>query len=43
MKKKIDAKNELEHYLYSVKQTCNDEKLKDKIPQEDKIKILDLA
>lgn len=30
IKEKIEAKNNLEHYCYTVKKTCEDEKLKDK-------------
>jgi len=30
MRKKIDAKNGLENYTYSIRNTLNDEKLKDK-------------
>ena len=36
LKKKIEAKNGLESYLYSLKSTLSDEKLKDKISDEDK-------
>ena len=35
----IDAKNELENYVYSVKSSLNDEKLKDKISEEDRATI----
>jgi len=34
--KKIEAKNSLENYAYNVKNTIKDEKLKDKISDEDK-------
>jgi L1 cell adhesion molecule like protein len=36
IKKKVEAKNALENYCYSMKNTLNDEKLKDKISEEDK-------
>ena len=32
----LDGKNRLEHYLFSIKQTINDEKLKDKIEDDEK-------
>ena len=35
LKDNIDAKNELENYVYSVKSSTNDEKVKDKISEED--------
>ena len=35
-KKKIEAKNGLEQYCYSIKQTIKDEKIKDKIGESDK-------
>lgn len=35
-KERINAKNELENYAYSVKNTINDDKFKDKISDEDK-------
>merc|ERR1711966_201735 len=38
-KKKIEAKNTLENYAYSMRNTINDEKLKDKIEGDDKEKI----
>ncbi|XP_031551335.1 heat shock cognate 71 kDa protein [Actinia tenebrosa] len=40
-REKIQAKNSLESYAYNMKQTVEDEKLKDKISEEDKTKILD--
>ena len=40
-KDRIAAKNGLESYAYHMKQTVEDEKLKDKIPEDDKKKILD--
>jgi len=39
MKEKIDAKNELENYLYSAKNSVNDEKVKDKLSDEDRSKV----
>ena len=39
LKNNIDAKNELENYVYSVKSSLNDEKLKDKISEEDRATI----
>lgn len=41
--KKIQAKNELEQYTYQVKHTLSDEKLKDKISEDEKKPILDLV
>jgi L1 cell adhesion molecule like protein len=41
MRKKIDAKNGLENYTYSVRNTLKDEKLADKFEGEDKKKIED--
>merc|ERR1719461_1428562 len=40
-KEKVQAKNELESYAYQMKQTLDDEKLKDKISDEDRKKIND--
>jgi len=37
-KKKVEAKNGLENYCYSMKNTLGDEKLKDKISDDDKSK-----
>merc|ERR1711998_510164 len=37
-KKKVEAKNGLENYCYSMKNTLDDEKLKEKISEEDKEK-----
>jgi L1 cell adhesion molecule like protein len=39
--KKIQAKNELEQYAYQVKHTVNDEKLKDKITEDEKKSLTD--
>lgn len=36
MKKKVEAKNGLENFAYSIKNSLNDEKLKDKFSSEDK-------
>ena len=36
MKEKIEAKNQLENYAYSMRNSMNDEKLKDKLEPEDK-------
>lgn len=41
IKKKVEAKNGLEHFIYQVKSSVEDEKLKDKIEEADKQKILD--
>jgi L1 cell adhesion molecule like protein len=38
---RVSAKNALESYAYSMKQTVEDEKVKDKISEEDKKTILD--
>lgn len=38
---KVAAKNGLESYAFNMKSTVEDEKLKDKISDEDKQKILD--
>jgi len=40
---RVQAKNSLESYAYSMKTTVEDEKLKDKISEEDKKAILDKA
>merc|ERR1712210_356282 len=37
-KKKVEAKNGLENYCYSMKNTLGDEKVKDKISEDDKTK-----
>jgi heat shock protein 1/8 len=36
MKKRIEAKNGLENYCFSMKNTLNEEKLRDKFTEEDK-------
>jgi heat shock protein 1/8 len=38
-KQRIDAKNNLEQYCYSIRQTLNEEKLKDKFTNEEKEKM----
>merc|ERR1712004_210737 len=42
-KERVTAKNELESYSYQMKQTIEDEKLKDKISEDDKKVIKDKA
>ena len=39
--KRIQAKNELEQYAYQIKHTVNDDKLKDKITEDEKKTLLD--
>jgi heat shock protein 1/8 len=39
VKKKVDAKNSLENYCYSVRNTLKDEKVKDKISTDDQAKV----
>jgi heat shock protein 1/8 len=39
IKKRIEAKNALENYCFSMKNTLNDEKLRDKFTEEDKTVI----
>jgi len=41
VRKKVEAKNALENYTYSMKNTLNDEKVKDKFTEEDKKLITD--
>tara|TARA_A100001015_G_C15043860_1_gene741909 strand:+ start:4861 stop:6825 length:1965 start_codon:yes stop_codon:yes gene_type:complete len=41
IKKRIEAKNGLESFLYNLKSTLDDEKLKDKISEEDRTSVLD--
>eukprot|EP01017_Pseudomicrothorax_dubius_P043997 TRINITY_DN73_c0_g1_i2.p1 TRINITY_DN73_c0_g1~~TRINITY_DN73_c0_g1_i2.p1 ORF type:complete len:661 (-),score=264.89 TRINITY_DN73_c0_g1_i2:138-2120(-) len=43
IRKRIEAKNGLENYAYSIKNTLNDEKLKDKFDAADKEKIQTLV
>ncbi|KAG9508458.1 Heat shock cognate 71 kDa protein, partial [Fragariocoptes setiger] len=38
-KERIKAKNDLESFAFNLKQTCEDEKLKDKIPADDRTKL----
>ncbi|XP_070536294.1 heat shock 70 kDa protein-like [Ptychodera flava] len=38
---RISAKNNLESYCFNMKNTVEDEKLKDKISEEDKTKIIE--
>jgi L1 cell adhesion molecule like protein len=40
-KDRIQAKNSLESYAFNIKSTIEDEKVKDKIPEDDRKKILD--
>jgi len=40
-KNRISAKNALESYAFNIKSTIDDEKLKDKIPEEDRKKVVD--
>jgi len=40
-KERITAKNALESYCFNMKSTCEDDKLKDKIPESDRKTILD--
>merc|ERR1712146_93212 len=40
-KEKVEAKNALENYCYSMKNTLDDEKVKDKISEDDKKKAND--
>ncbi|CAG2107731.1 unnamed protein product [Medioppia subpectinata] len=40
-KDRIQAKNGLESYAFNIKSTVEDEKVKDKIPEDDRKKILD--
>jgi len=39
IKEKIQAKNSLESYAYNMKQTIEDEKVKDKIPEDEREKV----
>merc|ERR1712146_866234 len=43
LKKKIEAKNSYEHYIYSIRNTTEDEKLKDAFEEADKTTILDAS
>jgi len=41
VKKRVESKNQLEQYVYSVRHTLSDEKLKDKINGDDRKKVED--
>jgi L1 cell adhesion molecule like protein len=41
IKKKVEAKNGLENYTYSIRNTLNDEKLKDKFDETEKKTVED--
>lgn len=41
IKEKIQAKNSLESYAYNMKQTIEDDKVKDKIPEDERQKVID--
>lgn len=43
MKKRIDAKNQFENFCFQIKNTINDEKLRDKFTEDDKKLIDDLS
>merc|ERR1712174_54040 len=43
LRKKVDAKNGLENYCFQIKNTLNDEKLKDKFSDEDKQVVEDCS
>merc|ERR1712159_592927 len=43
IKQKIEAKNGLEHYCYTIKQQLDDAKLKDKFTDDDKKAVNDKA
>jgi L1 cell adhesion molecule like protein len=43
MAAKIEAKSKVENYCYSLKNSMNDEKLKDKISEEDKKTVMDMV
>merc|ERR1711972_1237082 len=40
-KERISAKNSLESYCFNMKSTVEDDKFKDKVPEEDRNKIMD--
>ena len=42
-KERIEARNGLENYLYSLKNTLNDDKIKDKLEQDDVETITDVV
>merc|ERR1712146_606407 len=39
IRKKVESKNSYEHYIYTTRNTLNDEKLKDKFAAEDKTAV----
>ena len=41
IRKRVESKNGLESYLYNLKSTLDDEKVKDKISEEDKTSVLE--
>ena len=43
VKKRVEAKNGLEQFVYSVKHTVSDDKLKDKITEDEKKQALDIC
>ena len=43
LRKKVDAKNGLENYCFQMKNTLNDDKVKDKFTEEDKQLIEDTS
>jgi heat shock 70kDa protein 1/2/6/8 len=43
IRKKVEAKNGLENYIYSIKNTLKDEKLKDKIKEDERKKVENLV
>jgi len=43
IKKKIEAKNSLEHYCYTIKQQLDDEKMKAQFTDDDKKAVNDVA
>merc|ERR1739845_124765 len=43
MRKKVENKNAYENYIYSIRNTLNEEKLKEKLSDEDKNSIEDLV
>lgn len=43
MKKRIEAKNSFENYCFQMKNTLNDEKLKEKFTEDDKKTIEDVS
>ncbi len=40
-KDRVESRNMLEHYLYQVKNTVNDEKMKDKFTEDEKVMLTD--